>query len=564
MSSPYGKTPESYFSGLRRKDSKNALTTCHGVTSNGRACRRPLSSPKNSSKFDGAVVITGNDKDPAVFFCWQHKDQAESANTEEGSVIELKGRHSLEEAFRSLGLEDVGEDEEPDLPEERVEDVRLPEPTCTVATDYGNPNHQSRTHSPPSRTAFHRPREEGRFDSSPRSKPRKKRTTRKEAPRHQETSFWSLLFSCFTAEESPPRKTRYKDEKAGISRPKPEQANPERPNMRQSSTSYEQTTKRSPKYFPPANAETEDAQLPRIHRRKISGHQRSDSGIVVPRKEVPNLRRGSESDPSRRRPSLQVYRDPVSEMSYQGPYLQPPLAASSPLRVSQQRPVNLRSRSTPDPQQLSRTHGEWPPPLPRNASDTTRIAYAKLLTAMSEPPTKADSPGYIYIFWQTEVEATDDETSAVASIISAPNLDRGLQRQETILQRRFFQTSANARLTRTPSQKRTIFLKIGRATNVHQRLTQWRKQCEYAVSLLRSYPYNPDADEAGIKVPFVGKVERLIHLHLEMQGQRVKKECKCGTEHKEWFEVDATAKGVRDVDEIVRRWVQWSEDRFGL
>jgi hypothetical protein len=183
---------------------------------------------------------------------------------------------------------------------------------------------------------------------------------------------------------------------------------------------------------------------------------------------------------------------------------------------------------------------------------------------MSEPPTKADSPGHIYIFWQTDVEATDDETSAVASIISAPTLDRGLQRQETILQRRFFQTSANARLTRTPSQQRTVFLKIGRATNVHQRLTQWRKQCEYAVSLLRSYPYNPKSNDAGRKVLFVGKVERLIHLHLEMLGQRVKKECRCGTEHKEWFEVEATAKGVRDVDEIVRRWVQWSEERFAL
>jgi hypothetical protein len=189
-----------------------------------------------------------------------------------------------------------------------------------------------------------------------------------------------------------------------------------------------------------------------------------------------------------------------------------------------------------------------------------RITYAKLLTAMSEPPSKTDSPGYIYIFWQTDVEQTEDETSAVATIISAPKLDRGLQRQETILQRRFFQTSANASLPET--EKRTIFLKIGRAVNVHQRMSQWKKQCEYDISLLRNYPYDPRGRGLAKQVPNVVKVERLIHLHLEMLGQRVSKQCRCGTEHKEWFEVDATVRGVRDVDEVVRRWVRWSENKF--
>ena len=99
---------------------------------------------------------------------------------------------------------------------------------------------------------------------------------------------------------------------------------------------------------------------------------------------------------------------------------------------------------------------------------------------------------------------------------------------------------------------------------MHQRLTQWKKQCEYSVSLLRSYPYDSRVDVAAKKVMFVGKVERLIHLHLEMLGQRVKKQCRCGTEHKEWFEVAANAKAVREVDEVVRRWIRWSEERFGV
>ncbi|KAF2423341.1 DUF1766-domain-containing protein [Tothia fuscella] len=393
MSSPFGKkTPESYFSGLRRKDSKNALTTCHGVTSNGRACRRALSSPKNSSKFDGAVVITDNDSDPAVFFCWQHRDQADSA---------------------------------------------------------------------------------------------RRRTS----------------------------------------------------------------------------------DSPRVREGKISSHRRSDSGIDTPPSDPLNPRRVSEKGrsttrkavPKATRPGLQVYRDSAPEQPTQNTYLQPRV---SELQSTTGRPSTLRAKSTPDPQQLNRIHGEWPPPLPRNATDSVRIAYAKLLTAMSEPPTKGDSPGYIYIFWQTDTEQTDDETSAVASIISAP-ADRGLHRQETILQRRFFQTSANARSFH-PVEKRTIFLKIGRAANVHQRLSQWKKQCDYDITLLRIYPYDPDRREAARKVIYVGKVERLIHLHLEMLGQRVSKRCRCGTEHKEWFEVEATTRGIRDVDEIVRKWVQWSEDRFGV
>lgn len=37
----------------------------------------------------------------------------------------------------------------------------------------------------------------------------------------------------------------------------------------------------------------------------------------------------------------------------------------------------------------------------------------------------------------------------------------------------------------------------------------------------------------------------------------------CGREHREWFEVEGvregSREGVREVDEVVRRWVGWSE-----
>jgi hypothetical protein len=62
------------------------------------------------------------------------------------------------------------------------------------------------------------------------------------------------------------------------------------------------------------------------------------------------------------------------------------------------------------------------------------------------------------------------------------------------------------------------------------------------------------------KVPYVKRVERLIHL--ELAEKRVMRDCAaCGREHREWFEVEASEKGVRNVDEVVRRWVAWGENQ---
>lgn len=57
-------TPEAL---LPRSDSLDPATTCRGITSNGRPCRRAL----GPSDEPGA----------AAFYCWQHKDQAASAST---------------------------------------------------------------------------------------------------------------------------------------------------------------------------------------------------------------------------------------------------------------------------------------------------------------------------------------------------------------------------------------------------------------------------------------------------------------------------------------------------
>jgi hypothetical protein len=60
------------------------------------------------------------------------------------------------------------------------------------------------------------------------------------------------------------------------------------------------------------------------------------------------------------------------------------------------------------------------------------------------------------------------------------------------------------------------------------------------------------------KVQYVKRVERLVHL--ELAEKQVKKHCTaCGKEHREWFEVEASQQGIKEVDACVRRWVDWAE-----
>ena len=91
-------TPEAL---LGRNDSKNPSTTCKGITSSGRACRRALASPKSSPNarrrssgagVGGVVALVQEDGEiqEADYYCWQHKDQAGERVREEDK--RAKGR----------------------------------------------------------------------------------------------------------------------------------------------------------------------------------------------------------------------------------------------------------------------------------------------------------------------------------------------------------------------------------------------------------------------------------------------------------------------------------------
>ncbi|KAI0118954.1 DUF1766-domain-containing protein [Daldinia grandis] len=102
-------TPESR---LGRSDSKNPATTCRGVTSGGRPCRRPLNSSPGSSPLPPPPKVHGlrvDDPRNADLYCWQHKDQAiSSAKSSPGPRSNMKpileSRQSLESLIDRLGI----------------------------------------------------------------------------------------------------------------------------------------------------------------------------------------------------------------------------------------------------------------------------------------------------------------------------------------------------------------------------------------------------------------------------------------------------------------------------
>lgn len=252
-----------------------------------------------------------------------------------------------------------------------------------------------------------------------------------------------------------------------------------------------------------------------------------------------------------------------------------------------------RTSSNPDTGRLLSLIPQTLPP------QTTSSVLAELI----KPISAADEDGYIYIFWLTPQSKAPPSQSTSRSLLS-PSLDRPRngRRMSDILTDFSFDGTEEEEEEEEPirgagargrGKKKTIMLKIGRANNVTRRMNEWQRQCGYALNLVRWYPYisstpattssasspSPSsastigypglsstrppsslrADSGAVrKVPFVKRVERLIHV--ELADQQVKRQCEaCGKEHREWFEVEASEQGVRNVDACVRRWVEWAE-----
>ena len=482
-------TPESL---LPRSDSKNAATTCKGLTSSGRPCRRSLasstqSSPSPSPKANRGVVAIlpnfnhDNDDAAAAFFCWQHKEQAEKLvdevkENDKIRIFSLQHRSSIDTLVDRLGVLDVDDG-------------------STV--DRSKPRHGSKPVRketlPQQWQSIQGPLMTVPEDRPPGHPPRKPRTQSRHGSR-DESNLLSLLCCVQPAEH-------------------------------------------------------DHIQAPRIRY-----HEKSSTK-----------------------------QDMVERLGASH-------SISTPFGVSSQPPVRVTAGSSQSrPKYREVDHEERPtgnrPALTRDPSSQTQDLLALIPRTLSPQTTslllgelaKPISPfdqdgGWIYIFWLTPTTSEIPRDSFASSLLEPPSESTRHGRRTSDLLQDF---SAASITSAKPSAQKTILLKIGRASNVQRRMNEWTRQCNYNLSLVRYYPHLPSSSPASspsntntprtapiipIKVPHVHRVERLIHL--ELAEKRVKRLCEgCGKEHREWFEVDATRDGVRGVDEVIRRWVKWAEEK---
>ena len=253
-------------------------------------------------------------------------------------------------------------------------------------------------------------------------------------------------------------------------------------------------------------------------------------------------------------PSTAICRDDLQTTS---DVLRPDSTVRQPSSPTATTPISVRPLLSATPQSTA-SHTKTllsliPPAL---SPHTTSV----LLDELSKPLSPADGAGYIYMFWLTpDLQGSKPDDYTASSLLAPLESTLAHDRHASNVLQRF------ASKRRTPASPPTVLLKIGRAANVHRRLRQWSKQCAHNITLIRFYPYTASArlsiaKSAPRKVPHVHRVERLIHVELAEKRVIDQGPCQsCGREHREWFEIEASRRGLKAVDEIIRRWVEWSE-----
>lgn len=500
-------TPESL---LPRSDSKNPTTTCHGITSTGRPCRRALPtspSPSPSPRVSPsalrrglAVVPADRDSNAAGGFCWQHQEQAERVGADGGAgrkkgTVGVRERTSVDTLVERLGLLRVGEGR---LTEAGGRDRRVEGKGAAFVSARSKGGREC------SVTTVERGSRIGAAGPAGPAEPAGKSRGKSRA----EDKVVVSLFCCVRAvdpEDMPP------------ARPRPQ-------------------------------SQSHGNRAPRADR--------------PPMKEAPTARRSVANGPVNTNPaksaSIKADSGRASQQATPGAstHLPPP------------RPTP-RQPTPPAPHSRTQTLLSLiPESLPPHTTSALLSELAKPL-----PPPSPDDAGYIYIFRLTDTAAPSvPQPPTTTSLLLHTPPPRPHQPPPP-----------------HPPGTPTLLLKIGRASNVQRRLNEWARQCGHAPELVRYYPHDPHypfpppvlpitvtsspfalpttptttpTQRVPRKVPHASRVERLVHV--ELADRRAKRACGvCGRAHREWFEVEASAEGVRGVDEVVARWVKWGEGLGG-
>ncbi|KAF2993958.1 hypothetical protein E8E13_000132 [Curvularia kusanoi] len=499
-----GRTPESL---LPRSDSRNPATTCKGITKSGRPCRRPIDAKVSDDDGVLAIVPIAGDSDSddigaAAYFCWQHKDQAErlAATKNDGpdtQLYPLKERSSIDTLVQRLGVLEVDDTVE----EPRRKRWNNDKPGDSKSRITG------RINRPPTWNQVEGPLMSVPSDIMAAQKKRRDDRLTRPPPQRKKPGFWRSL-CCGAADDDEIEAARRKNRKDDFNTTTPLQPMP-------------QTPPRGKKH-----------------------HSGQPSTISVP-------------------------------------------TPSSSQHLSGHKPATSSSGEATGSAKV----------LQYIPQDISPQLASTLLAELSKPISPHDDEGYIYIFWLTPESSGPAPESTASTLLAPPARQNHTRRTSDVMrqysvkqkaqtQRGFTGQRHNSEAPENSVNRETdtILLKIGRANNVHRRMNEWTRQCGYSLSLVRFYPYvsstpipspqaspatsrrqsaqdtntNRRASDTVRKVPTVMRVERMIHL--ELAEQRVMKKCEaCGKQHQEWFEVEATRDGVKRVDEVIKRWVEWAE-----
>ncbi|KAG4301615.1 hypothetical protein PCANB_001704 [Pneumocystis canis] len=112
----------------------------------------------------------------------------------------------------------------------------------------------------------------------------------------------------------------------------------------------------------------------------------------------------------------------------------------------------------------------------------------------------------------------------------------------------------------TPYSLEKMIIKIGRASNIQRRLSQWPKQCSFIPELIEYFPSNQDCSKYCI---VSHRIERLIHIELQDKFLCKPQTCvPCGISHREWFYIPNFATW-NEVKQTIEKWVLFSFIAYG-